>query len=174
MAQWRTIPGWDAYEISIKGIVRRCKVDSKGRGSNATYIGKICKPRPRGKYIAVTIHQHGKRKDFSIHVLMLLVFKGPRPTPRHHGAHKNGKHHENRLRNLYWATPQQNQADSIRHGTKARGERAGHRKFTAQKVRGVRTKYRMGISQEKLAQLYITSQSYIGRIVRREVWAHIP
>jgi hypothetical protein len=50
--------------------------------------------------------------------LVLRAFVGPRPATHYHAAHNNGRPHDNRLTNLRWATPKENDADKDLHGTR--------------------------------------------------------
>jgi hypothetical protein len=57
-----------------------------------------------------------------VHVLVLETFVCFRPTPRHHGAHGPDRSKtNNRLDNLRWATPEENERDKRAHGTHSKG-----------------------------------------------------
>jgi len=49
------------------------------------------------------------RKNILVHRLILYSFIGPPPTEAHVCDHKNGIRNDNRLENLRWVTPSQNQ-----------------------------------------------------------------
>lgn len=167
--EWRTIPSWPDYQASDSGEVRRSRL---GR-SNACKLGKhLTRNLSVLGYLRVGIMRDGKMRTIGVHRLVAEAFHGPAPTAEHHAAHGDGVRTDNRPRNLRWATPAENQADSIRHGTKARGERTGKGKFTSDDILTIRGRY-PATSQEKLAREFATTQSHIGRIVRRQVWAHL-
>jgi hypothetical protein len=90
---------------------RRLVVDVKETGT------KVLKPRLSGpvgkKYLAVALTGGVQRK---VHLLVLEAFIGPRPEG-HQGAHENGNKLDNRLDNLRWKTPGENNRDKRRHGT---------------------------------------------------------
>lgn len=55
-----------------------------------------------------------------------------------------------------------------------RGEGHHAAKFTAEQIRSIRDRYASGeCTQQKLASQYGTSRDAIGKIVRRERWAHV-
>lgn len=70
----------------------------------------------------------------AVHRLVLKAFVGMPPTPEHHAAHGNGVRTDNRPENLRWATPKENQADCVLHGTDNRGERNPMAHFTKEIV----------------------------------------
>ncbi|WP_208609489.1 HNH endonuclease signature motif containing protein [Streptomyces atriruber] len=56
----------------------------------------------------------------SAHFLVCVAFHGPRPTASHQVAHGDGDPTNNRPCNLRWATPAENSAGAVRHGTAGR------------------------------------------------------
>jgi hypothetical protein len=103
---WRAIPGFAAYEAHNMGYVRRC-------GSAWALT-----PRPRNGYLRVAlVDDSGRRRWRPVHTLVLETFAGPRPSPRHEGAHRDGDKGNNALTNLRWKTPRQNARDKRAHGT---------------------------------------------------------
>lgn len=68
------------------------------------------------------------------HRHMCIIAHGPPPFPKAEAAHRCGKGHlgcfaPNHVR---WATPTENHADKIKHGTTNRGEKAAFAKLTAE------------------------------------------
>lgn len=167
MTEWRTVPGWDAYEVSDEGSVRRV------RAANGTFAGRILRWRPRNGYVGVVLHQNKKRLDVNVNVLVLLAFVGPRPSPRHEAAHDDGNRFKNALSNLAWKTRHENEADKRRHGTMARGESQGSSKLTEQAVREMRARYACGETIKMLAAEFDATASHIWRVVTRRAWAHL-
>jgi hypothetical protein len=127
MTEWRSVVGYeDSYEVSDDGRVR--SLDRKVRAHRAIgterYLGYRLirgqelrtKPRPNGTgYPQVTLSRDGKLKQYSVHVLMLEAFVGPRP-PGMWGLHRDDSYINNVLPNLYWGTPSQNNRDCVRNG----------------------------------------------------------
>lgn len=110
-------------------------------------------------------------KSALISRLMCEHRHGPPPTPKHEAAHScgrgplgcvNGSH-------LRWATPKENNADKLIHGTHNRGDRNGTAKLTDADVLAIRSI--TGISQEEIARRYGISQVHVSRIKSRDIWA---
>jgi hypothetical protein len=107
---WRKIPGFEQYEVSGLGRVRR-----DGR------IRKFVLQR-NYPYLTITLWRDGKEHRKSAHRLVLEAFVGPCP-PGHECAHGDGNPGNPRLTNLRWATPTENHADKKLHGTDNGGAR---------------------------------------------------
>ncbi len=98
---------------------------------------------------------------------------------------------------LFIGTPADNSADMARKGraatgdrsgrrihreswagkwppaNRARGERAGNARFTADDVRAMRAAQAAGETQVSIAKRYGTAQAVISSIVRRKTWRHV-
>jgi len=59
----------------------------------------------------------GKYRNYFVHLMVLSMFVGPRPTPLHQARHLDGDRYNNNLSNLEWGTPKENCADRTIHGT---------------------------------------------------------
>ena len=156
MEVWKVIDRFPRYEVSTLGRVRSAKgvlkpILKKGTG-----------------YVAVTIRGK-KREQIAIHTLVLEAFVGPRPAG-YQACHENGKRDDPRLENLRWDTVKANHADRDRHGTTARGERAGAAKLTEKDVKEIRMAQQ---NQPALARKFGVSQVLISRVQLRKVWRHI-
>lgn len=115
--EWRPIPGTDGiYEVSNLGRVRSLdRVITEKTGMCRRKSGRVLKPFKGDRYDhqAVSIGAHDRRY---VHVLVLEVFVGPRPTG-YEACHNDGDVHNNAVKNLRWDTPSANQQDRIDHGT---------------------------------------------------------
>jgi hypothetical protein len=109
--EWRPIPvaGYEKhYEISSAGRVRRAK---PGPG---THVGLVLKPkRDKDGYLYQNIWAENKTKTVKNHQLVLRAFVGPTPKGQMPN-HKNGIKSDNRLANLEYMTPAQNNLHSYR------------------------------------------------------------
>lgn len=160
--RWRVIPGFPRYEVSDTGRVR---------GPHGVMTPRI---HPRG-YLRVNLFgQHGVRRTFLIHRLMLEAFVGPRP-PGMECRHLNGRKTDNRLSNLCWGTTKENVADAIRHGQRPdnRGERNGRAKLTVEAVREIRAASSTLVSSLGLARKFGVSIDAIEHVRSRRRWAHV-
>lgn len=97
---------------------------------------------------------------------------GPAPSPRHHAAHNCGNAWCVNPRHLRWATPVENNADKLSHGTHNKGERHGNAKLTNDQVRAIRA---MDGTEphSAIASRFGVSQTMVSRIIRRDGWGHI-
>lgn len=89
-------------------------------------------------------------------------------------AHSCKNKHCSAVAHLSWKTGAENQADRLRDGTDARGEKHVLSKLTDTAVLDIRARYATGrITQLGLAEEYGVSFSLISQIVRRKKWAHL-
>jgi hypothetical protein len=149
--QWAAIPGFEGlYEVSTFGRVRR---SSPCRMAPA---GHLLKPRRTWDgYVKYALCKRRRYRHVKAHRLVALAFLGPPPFAGAHVAHHDGNKTNNRLPNLRWATPAENEADKVRHGTK-RGARPGElhhlAKLTAAKVAAMRHSAAAGESIAAIAR----------------------
>lgn len=105
------------------------------------------------------------------HVVICEAFHGPKPSDKHHAAHRDGNKLNNRPDNLYWATPKENENDKRTHGRLPVGEHASGAKLTQNQVDDIRSLYRGDVgSQRQLAERFGVSQRTIHLIVTRKTW----
>ncbi|MFB7479520.1 HNH endonuclease [Streptomyces anulatus] len=158
--QWWAVPEFPGYAVSDQGRVRNVH-------------GKILRPWPIGNgYLLVRLYRGGVGTAFPINRLVLQVFIG-RAKAGMHAAHNNGVRTDNRLTNLRWATPADNNADKLRHGTAQRGERANNVKVTAADVVEIRRRLTEGETQEALGREFGLTQTGVSRIKLRKNWRHV-
>ena len=107
--EWRTIKGWELYEISNMGRVKRTLQErAYGNGKSKLFGEKLMNPfYTKDGYAQVTLKQFGRRGTLYIHRLVLIAFDVLPPTSEHTEAnHKNQNTRDNRLVNLEWITPE--------------------------------------------------------------------
>lgn len=97
---------------------------------------------------------------------------GPAPTDKHEAAHSCGNGHLACVtkRHLRWATPTENMADKVVHGTQLRGERHLKAKLKEVDVREIRRLRRSGTSALRLASRFKVTERTIFQIAARETW----
>jgi hypothetical protein len=111
--EWRTVYGFEAYEASRDGRVRKsaCKTPVRVTTSSPGYSQVFLRIGVR-KYYRPTIAR-----------VILLAFVGPPSHPDMEAAHWDGNPQNNCIENLRWATPKENYQDRERHGTWPRKEK---------------------------------------------------
>lgn len=106
--RWLPVVGYEGrYEVSDQGRVR-----SLLRG------GRYLKPlydRKGYLYVCLT-GARSVQKRYPVHGLVLGAFTGPRP-PGMVCRHGTGGKEDNRLSNIRWGTPSENNYDLVRDGT---------------------------------------------------------
>ena len=122
--EWRPVNNFAGlYEVSNLGRVRSLDRHVRSK-NNSTMIkhGHILVPEiaggtytrngrqyHRSAYARVLFTVGKKQTHHSVHHLVLEAFVGPRPSPRHQANHKSGDKIDNRVENLEWVTPSENQ-----------------------------------------------------------------
>jgi hypothetical protein len=90
-------------------------------------------------------------------------------------AHANGTPTDNQAGNLRWATPAENSADAVRHGTSpliqgGEGSLNGNARLTWDGVRAIRSEAAAGSTQASLAVKYGVGKTQIHNIVSGKRW----
>ena len=117
METWKEIPGWQGYyEVSDHGRVRSVgRVVQLSNGATRRLNGKLLRPAANNVYPRVVLCRNKERHTHYVHTLVLLAFVGERPAGME-CLHKDGNPKNNRLENLRWGTPSENNLDIIAHG----------------------------------------------------------
>lgn len=165
---FKAIPGWPGYEVSDEGVVVSYK---KTCSYELSKVPKIMKSTvdPKTGYERVKLRNKYSQKFFSVHVLVLTTFVGPRPEGCE-GSHLDDVRTNNVLTNLLWETKQANTDRRRRY----KGVANPNVKLTDELVLEIRMRYATGrISQEALGKEYGVHQTMISNIVRKDFWTHI-
>lgn len=158
--RWTSIPGFENYQVSDLGSVKRQNSLLKVRR------------HPKG-YRTVSLSVNGRVYQRLIHRLVLEAFVGPCPKG-HQARHLNGTRDDNRLVNLAWGTASENQMDRVEHGTSNRGEQHPQTRLTTNDVSSIRARYHSGgVTQDDLAKQYGVTRRTVGRIISRESWRYV-
>jgi len=157
--QWRPIAGFEGYEISSHGRVRRA--------------GKIKKlSEDRKGYAKVTLWIKQRKFTKIVAPLVAEAFIGPRP-PGQVVCHKDGDNRSNHHDNLRWGTRASNEADKLAHGTARHRENHPSAKLTAEQVAAIRKRYVFGSKEHSLEAIgrdYGVTGKNIHHIIQGKLW----
>ena len=105
--EWRTVPGFETYEVSDAGRVRHTVTKQ---------IRALCYSKQR--YARLGLRHKHRNHTMPVHKLVLLAFVGP--SNGLHVNHKNFDRTDNRLLNLEYVTPAQNVWHAVEGGRRPR------------------------------------------------------
>lgn len=136
--QWRPVRGYEGrYAVSDLGRVRSLhRVVTRVDGQRQRVTGRILSATPAtdGRLRVALAGPAGRRRQ-RVHVLVLEAFVGPRPEGMD-GRHADGNYTDNRLSNLLWDTPQNNNRKrDTRRIPRERCSR-GHRRIAPNLING--------------------------------------
>jgi hypothetical protein len=109
--EWRVIPGYERYEASEHGQVRRA---AAGHGSQPGHVLRAKRNKHGHLYVSVASANH-RPLPMSVHRLICMTFHGPQPSPDHIVLHENDVPDDNRKENLRWGTHADNARDRERN-----------------------------------------------------------
>lgn len=154
---YKDIPGFPDYRAGDDGTIWGCKNKPKEWRLKSQHIHQ--------GYPHVWLFRDGKDYKITVHKLVLTAFVGPRPEGCECG-HKNGNKEDNRLCNLRWVSPLQNNVlDRIEHGEFGA--------VTALQAAQLKRDYYSGSSLKVLSTRYGLSKSTVYGIVSGKRWKHL-
>lgn len=115
---WKPVPQYPGYEASNIGNVRSVDRWIKSRhGTPMFRKGQILKQRKRASgHLRVNLSVDGNHSTVHVHQLVISAFRGVPPAGME-TCHNNGNPKDNRIENLRYGTPKENQRDMYLHGT---------------------------------------------------------
>jgi len=75
---------------------------------------------------------------------------------------------------LYLGTPKENYADAIARDRIARGANRNNARFSDDEVQEIRGAAGFGVGYNALGRHYGVDHAHIRKLVRREIWTHVP
>jgi hypothetical protein len=171
----RPIPEFPGYAIGDDGTVWGCRHAWGFHNCWHCLVPYWYGRHNKVKYLVVGLRATGakKRKRTLVHILVLSVFRGPKPTGQE-TRHLDGHPDNNRLSNLVWGTSLDNTADKIKHGHDyfKPGQDHPQAKLTTEAVLAIRSDSQANYNE--LALKYGVSPSLISLVKKRRAWKHLP
>ena len=172
---WHQIAEYPEYELKV--------IDSrwvKVRRISDHFEPSISGAKDGYKWVNL-VGCEGKRHTVSIHVLVCLVYKGPRPKGKKGETvnHKDGCKWNNHPLNLEWASYKKNNRHALTMGLRVvvkgmsynKGEKNASAKLTRRKVRRIHKMYSTGrYTQKELALVFRVSCSVIWAVIKGKNW----
>ena len=154
MEVWKDIAGYEGlYQVSSFG-----RVKSLWHGRE-----RIRKPHLNHKgYSELNLCKGGNVKGFKVHRLVAEAFI-PNPQNKREVNHINGIKADNRVENLEWVTPSENQLHAYNTGLRKSAEENFHAKLTNEQVAYIRENP-CGLSNTELAERFGVAQPTICNI----------
>lgn len=177
--QWKPVPGYEGlYEVSDHGRVKRCakRVYARNRWgmcwrNHPPII--VAQSETRG-HRRVTLCKDGQPRMYFVHRLIAFAFLGAPPPGKPFACHKDGRHNNNVVDNIYWGSAADNSQDQIRHGVQVRGERVASARLTDADVPRIRRRHAQGATYRDIAKEYRVNDRTIKLCVIGQTWKHIP
>ena len=156
-----------------------CLLDMSNRGKPFPYLHDVVLPHDGQDCLIWPFCRdaEGRGKiqyNGSVQLVSRIVceaINGPPPSPLHEAAHECGKNHLGCVSptHLTWKTHIDNVADTLRHGTRNRGERNGQSKLTKAEAKEIK-RLKGLISQSQLSAWFSVSKSTIADIHSSKNW----
>lgn len=162
--QWKDVPGYEGrYMVSDRGRVYSVKKD---RVMTVKVLPRDSAPLAQIRIV----DDFGKGKHTNIARLVLMTFVGPAPTPRHQAMHKDGDTLNNRVGNLRWATPAENQQHRKSTGNT---NYVGGKILKEEDVIAIHKELARGATHLEASRMFGVSTVTIYNISKGRTWAHL-
>ena len=167
---WLQIEDYPGYEVASTGRVRSVDRQVTTGSGIRRYAGKIIAPtRNQHGHLKVALRSSQGKVYRYVHSLVAEAFIGPRPQGME-VAHADGHPVNNNLANLRYATPAENAADKVGHGTALNRGRHPRARLGEAEVSAIRQALRDGKTQRAVAEEHGVSRTTVSAIATGRSW----
>lgn len=161
----KEVPNYPGYIANIKGDVFSNHFDFQRSG---LFIKLESGLNRQGRRV---FHLKGGKVKLASNII-ISTFVGPKPIGME-VCHNNGIRDDDRLDNLRYDTPENNQKDKEIHGTIAKGENLGTSKLKNEEVYEIKKLLRNGYHYKDIGSFFNVSDYAIFEIQRGRLWKSI-
>lgn len=142
--------------------------------SAIVYKGNECLLWPFATYGGYAKRHVKGYNGMQVHRIICQIVHGEPPSPSHQAAHNCGNGNLGCVAptHLRWATPLENQADRIPHGTHVKGEQIPWARLTEDDVVYIRSMANI-MRQADLALMFHVTHQTIWSVINRVNWKHV-
>lgn len=154
------VPGYEGlYEVSNHGRIKSIRKN------------RLIRPFVNSGYSLIALSVNGKRKNYSVHRLVALVFI---PNPNNYPCvnHIDSNRGKNNVENLEWCTNLMNSHHAVKQGRHHHGSTHTFAKLDDEKVREIKTLLDTH-SQGEIARMFNVAQTTIFSIKKGMTWKHV-
>ena len=171
--EWKIINGFEDYEVSNHGQVRKIRGHSSG---------KIMSPKKKKNgYLEIGLRKNKKRDFKYIHILVLEAFKPNKDLTKTECNHLDGNKENNYVGNLEWCTHKENIKHAIEIGLMIpiKGKDHPNSKSTENDIIEIQkmlssNDYKNGrITQTDIADKFGIAQQTVSKINNNKSWKHL-
>ena len=163
--EWKSVPGYDSYEVSDTGLLRSTKLSKEPKVLNGSVSrdGYV-------KYLLIGDEDpENDRLPVYASILVLELWVEERPEGMW-ANHIDDNPANNSLENLKWSSPKETEATrDLPEGSNRYGA-----KLTELQVKQMRLKKRAGMTLRALAEEYGMAKDVVWRICDGRLWKHVP
>lgn len=170
-SSYREVPGYPGYLIGDDGSLwSSWGVGRDGSGKRYPRWRRNSQ-KSRTKYLTSELVKYPERirKQFAIHRLVLLAFRGPLPKGMV-SRHLNGDSRDNRLVNLAYGTHQDNAKDKAAYGRPQRRATHPRTHLTEEDVQQIRDRAERGETHRAIAKDFGVARCTVTAIVNQRNW----
>lgn len=173
MEIWKTIEGFENYEISSLGRLKGLEITTKFGCSFKTYPERICKSwKDKKGYEYFTFKINGKNRHKLIHRLVATAFI-PNSNNKPQVNHIDGNKSNNNIENLEWCTPKENLKHARDTGlNNIEGLNHYRCKLTKNNIIEIREN-KENLTQKKLGEKYNLNQTSISDIINFKTYKNV-